>query len=184
MSAIIALGIFALLRTPAFGADRAAFVRQEYVNPQQSDPIFSQTWPHLIADNNREHAEGFLHLKLPRGRNADIVLYNARLDVDGMTIVVSSTSGLYGGCKAIPNLHDTDSQAAACPSRVTIYAKGSARTIDAGYLCHVDGSTPKSGSTVGYDRASNSLLFSNFIEGRIVNATENGDTCRASFSLN
>ncbi len=184
MRAVLALGVLALAHAPAFGADQAQLVRQEYVDPQLSDPIFTQTWPNLIADNNRKQAEGFLHLKLAPGRNADIVLYNARLDVDGMTIFVSSTSGLYGGCKPIPNLHNTNSRAASCPSRITIDRKdGTSRTIDAGYLCHVAGSTPNSGTIVRYDRASNSLAFSNVIDGRPVAATESGDPCPATFPL-
>ena len=184
MSLFIALGVIATLYAPAFAADRASFVRQEYVDPQPNNPVFAETWPNLIADNNRQQATGFLHLKLPPGRNADIVLYNARLDVDGMTIFVSSTSGLYGGCKPIPNLHNTNSRAAACPSRITIYRNGTSRTIDAGYLCHVAGSTPESGTTIRYDRASNSLVFSNVIAGRLVAATENGAPCPSTVSLN
>ena len=181
---VLALGVLALAHAPAFGADQERFVRQEYIDPQLSDPIFTQTWPNLIADNNRKQAEGFLHLKLPPGRNADIVLYNARLDVDGMTIFVSSASGLYGGCRPIPNLHNTNSRAVACPSRITIDRRdGTSRTIDAGYLCHVAGSTPNSGTTVRYDRASNSLVFSNVIDGRTVAATESGDPCHATFPL-
>jgi hypothetical protein len=184
MSVFVALGVIALLRAPAFGADRASFVRQEYVDPQPTDPALALTWPNLIAENNRQQAAGFLHLKLPPGRNADIVLYNARLDVDGMTIFVSSTSGLYGGCKPIPNLHNTNSRASACPSRITIYRNGASRTIDAGYLCHVAGSTPNSGTTIRYDRSSNSLVFSNVIDGRPVVATESGDVCPSTFPLN
>ena len=184
MRAVLALGVLVFAWAPTFGADQARFVRQEYVDPQPANPVFAQTWPNLIADNNRKQAEGFLHLKLPPGRNADIVLYNARLDVDGMTIFVSSASGLYGGCKPIPNLHNTNSRAASCPSRITIDRKdGTSRTIDAGYLCHVAGSTPNSGTTVRYDRASSSLVFSNVIDGRTVAATESGDPCPATFPL-
>lgn len=179
--AVSALSVTGIVSAEAQAASR--FHSQLYENPQPSDPIFAQTWPDLIAENNRANAEGYLHLKPEPGKNLDLFLDNATVDIPGGKAVISIKSGPFAGCRGIGEHHDMNSRAIPCPARITVIRNGTARTSDAGMLCRVGSSNAKNFAQAVFDPKNSSIHVSVVINGIPSDRSEGNDPCDVEIAI-
>jgi hypothetical protein len=157
------------------------FLGHLYESPNRTEPIFVQTWPALIDDNNKATLEDLPATKLSFGKNAGISLFTARLPIPGGQAIISIAPrvGLHPLCDGLAvGPHDNYPHNMNCPARLTISRKGTYKTIDIGQVCTLYSEEPITEATSAravYEPKTNSIRLYVMINGKHVERADGGD---------
>ncbi|SDR63320.1 hypothetical protein SAMN05519103_08488 [Rhizobiales bacterium GAS113] len=152
-----------------------------YESPQPSDPIFAQTWPTLIEENNRATVEALPKIKIPPGTNAGIALFTARVPIPGGQAIISIAPrvGLRPLCNGLAiGPHDNYPHNMTCLAHLTIFRNGMFKTSDIGTVCTLYSEEPRTPATSAravYDATNDSIRLYVMINGRHVERSDGGD---------
>ncbi|SDR63434.1 hypothetical protein SAMN05519103_08609 [Rhizobiales bacterium GAS113] len=180
-----ALACMVILIAPAVARAKdgsVPFIPRVYENPQPSDPIFAQTWPDLIEQNNKEHLEGSFYTTPTPSKNSDILLETATLPIPGgqAIISISPSIGLRSFCLGIGEHHDDLARAEPCRARLTVLRNGVVKTTEIGMVCGIYAQSPPTSATsarAAFDAKTNSIHLYVVIDGKHVERSDGDDPC-------
>ena len=150
---------------------------EQFEDPQPTDILFSESWPRLIDENNRESTKFFPSLKLKPGHNAALSLTIAKVAIPAGEAIISIYTGPFPHCQGIGEIHNLDPVAIACPARMTVRRGDEYQTVDLGWVCRVGPVTSSSGAAAVYDENSNAIHLSAMVAGKLVEVADDGVPC-------